>query len=95
MSKEKIFKWNVDLYYGNINGMFVGTDDDVRTIKEAGELYFGSACGKHSDVRADFKKVIFTVVSKDPVVIEGIREHLPFGHDLMAYVAEKKAYEEE
>jgi len=86
-----IYKFEADLgRMGELNGVFVTTDDDIKTLVE-NETYvnFGEALGKHSEVGFNMKSEMFKRVTDNEDFIILFEEYnLENGYNPFDYLYE-------
>jgi hypothetical protein len=80
---EKVYKWEWDCGWGSLEGVFVATPEQIKSIVGQ-EADFGEVLGKHSEVTGTLEADEFEVISEVSSVIEFIREH-PFGYNPLDY----------
>lgn len=68
MSK-KLYRFTVDCYYGELNGLFVAEAQEIENLLGK-EVYFGEVLGKHSAVSIKMEPDLFECLSSDQDFID-------------------------
>src|SRR5690554_1652074 len=72
------FLWKFHWYFGrqgDVNGLFVATEDEVENAI-GGDVYFGEILGKHSEVRGTIERKDVTKVDIDSESVMKVANHL-------------------
>lgn len=76
--KEILVKYELDCYYGKIEGIFVTTKEELEA--SYGETaYFGEVLGKHSEVEDYLSKESFEIVTTDTDAVDAFKCTVGFG----------------
>lgn len=66
---KKLYKFNWDCRYGNIEGLFIADEKEVKNIIGK-EIYFGEVLGKHSDVYGEIEQEEITEIKASKEFIQ-------------------------
>jgi hypothetical protein len=83
---KKLWKIEWDLWYGALYGIFIATDEEVKSLIGK-ELYMGEVNGKHSEVCWTVEDGDIELFSDDEYVISCIK---PFGYNPFDYLGEEE-----
>jgi hypothetical protein len=98
MSKLVLVEFNLDVYYGCLNGLFICPKKDLNKLIGK-EIYYGSVAGKHSEVYGELEKDEVKIITDDQEEIIKIaklfKEEIVDGHATLLGKNPFNYYEEE